>query len=149
MRRGSDDTPGETIHVRVDPDGESREYTKRRPVTYMKNGRRSNDFLQINVRMVTLVATLIGSLGVIGGALMAGLKWVVVPEIRNVVEEMGAPTRAKLLEQEALVARNHEIFRQHVIDAARMASDYPTRVELRDDLAEIKADLRAIRDRQR
>lgn len=132
----------ETMNVRASKDGEPQVYHRRRAVTYLKNGRRSNDYLQINVRAVTALAALFGALATIAGVVWGSVEFVAAPRLREAVRQQVAPIA------EALDAESRRMD-GHLVEVAQKSNLYVTREELRHDLDEIKQGIRDLRTERR
>lgn len=128
----------ETMNVRSSEGGEPQVFQRRRAVTYLKNGKRSNDYLQINVRAITVIAALVGALATIAGVVLGAVKFVAEPMLREAVQAQVAPFSL-------MVDAESKRLDAHFLEVAQKANLYVTREELRHDLDEIKQGIRDIR----
>lgn len=141
----------EVMHVTDKETGETLRYRRRRLGLWsFTNHAFTNDFVQGAVRKITLVRTALGLLGVVAGMLWTiiwgSYKYVIAPQqermIAAAVAQQLAPVVAQQQEQE-------HIFQQHLVDVAIQRSLFPTRVELKEDMTEIKAMIQRLEDRKR
>lgn len=111
-----------------------------------KNHAFANDFVQGAVRSITLVRAAIGLLIALGGMLWTIIwgcyKYVIAPQQERMISAAIAKQVGERLD------KDEELFRAHLIDVAMQRSLYPTRIELRDDMTEIKAMIQRLEDKR-
>lgn len=145
IRDGEDVPESEVMNVRLE-DGTKQRYRRRRMgAWHYKNGKLSNDFLEIVMRYATAIKIGFGAITTIVLAFWGINEAVILPQqermIERVVREVAAPMTAKQRELEGALAA-------HILAVAEQKVLYPTKVELKDDLDEIKATLEIIRSQQ-
>lgn len=111
-----------------------------------KNHAFSNDFVQGAVRNLTLVKAALGALSAFGVIVWAVFSsyytYVIAPQQERMISAAIAKQVGERLD------KDEELFRAHLIDVAMQRSLYPTRIELRDDMTEIKAMIQHLEDRR-
>lgn len=141
----------EVMNVTDKVTGETSRYRRRKLGLWsFTNHDFANDFVQGAVRKITLVRAGLGLLGVVAGmmwtVIWGSYKYVIAPQQERViaaaVAQQLAPVVARQEEQE-------RIFQQHLVDVAIQRSLFPTRVELKEDMTEIKAMIQRLEDRRR
>lgn len=145
IRDGEDVPESEVMNVHK-ADGTKERYRRRRMgAWHYKNGKLSNDFLEIVMRYATAIKVGFGAITAIVLAFWGINETVILPQqermIERVVREVAAPMAAKQHELENALAA-------HILAVAEQKVLYPTKIELKDDLDEIKATLEVIRSRQ-
>ena len=114
-----------------------------------KNHAFANDFVQGAVRNITLVRAGLGLLGVVAGMLWTIIwgtyTYVIEPRqermISSAIAEALAPISRRIDEDERL-------FREHLYDIERQRGLFPTKIELKEDMDEIKAALIRLEERR-
>ena len=83
--------------------------------------------------------------GVLGGVIWALYTYVIAPQqkiiLTSAIKEQVAPIVDRL-------DRDEQLFRDHLIDVASQRALYPTRAELREDIAETKAMIQHLEDKR-
>lgn len=133
---------GEDITIENGETGQRYAAKRRRGMTFLKNGKRSNDYIQSSIRVFSLVKAAALMLSAVGVLMLGILRWVALPQFKAAVAAEVAPIAERLTVDE-------EKFDQHLLEIANKSGLYPTREDLRRDLDEIKASLEAIRSRQK
>lgn len=133
---------GDDITIENKDTGQRYAGKRRRGIAFLKNGQRSNDYIQSSIRVFSLVKAAALMLAAVGGLLLGILRWVALPQFKAAVAAEVAPIADRLTIDE-------QKFDQHLLDVATRSALYPTREDLRRDLDEIKASLEAIRSRQK
>lgn len=140
----------EVMNVTDKETGETLRYRRLRLGLWnFKNHAFSNDFVQGAVRKITLVRAALGLLGVVAGMLWTILwgsyKYVIAPQqermIAAAIAEQLAPVVKRLSDDE-------KQFSEHLIDVERQRGLFPTKIELKDDMDEIKAALIRLESRR-
>lgn len=140
----------DVINVTDEATGETKRYRRRAFGLWgFKNHAFSNDFVQGAYKKATLVKAFCGALsaasGVLGGVVWVLYTYVIAPQqkiiLTSAIKEQVAPIVDRL-------DRDEQLFRDHLIDVASQRALYPTRVELREDIAEIKAMIQHLEDKR-
>lgn len=140
----------EVMNVTDKETGETLRYRRRRLGLWsFKNHAFANDFVQGAVRKITLVRAMLGLLGVLGGMLWTVIwgtyTYVIAPKqesmISAAIAEQLAPVVKRLNDDERL-------FNDHLIEVERQRNLFPTKIELKDDIDEIKAALIRLESRR-
>lgn len=122
-------------------DGETRRYQKRRMgMRGFRNGHFSNDFVEIVVKSWTIVKVVAGALATIVGAMWVLNERVILPQQQRMIERVVAEQLTPIIKRLGI---DEKLFREHLLDIEKQRSQYPTRDDLREDLSEIKAMIRA------
>jgi len=140
----------EVINV-TGEDGVVRRYRKRRMGLWnFRNHAFSNDFIQGAVKKITLVRATLGLLGVVAGmmwtVLWGSYKYVIAPQQERVIAAAVAQQLVPIVKEQE---EQERIFQQHLVDVANQRALFPTRIELKEDLTEIKAMIQRLEDRKR
>ena len=135
----------EVINVHQ-PDGTTQRYRKRRMGAWIfRNGKPSNDFLQVAVRYFTVIKVGVAALTAVAVAFWGINETIILPQqermIERIVKATADPMAQRQKELEGALAA-------HILSIAERSALYPTKVELKEDLDEIKATLEIIRSRQ-
>lgn len=133
---------GDDINIEDQDTGQRYSGKRRRGIAFLKNGKRSNDYIQSSIRVFSLVKAAALMLSAVGVLMLGILRWVALPQFKAAVAAEIAPLADRLTVDE-------DKFDQHILDVATRSALYPTRDDLRRDLDEIKASLEAIRSRQK
>ena len=133
----------EVMHVTDKETGETLRYRRRRLGLWsFTNHAFTNDFVQGAVRKITLVRAALGLLGVIAGMLWTvtwgSYKYVIAPQQERMIAAAVAEALAPVVNR---LDRDEQLFRDHLIDVERQRNLFPTKVEQKDDMDEIKAAL--------
>lgn len=141
-----EDVPESEVMNVQKADGTKERYRRRRMgAWYYKNGKLSNDFLEIVMRYATAIKVGFGAITAIVLAFWGINEAVILPQqermIERIVKETAEPLAVKQHDLEAALVA-------HILAAAEQRVLYPTKVELKEDLDEIKATLEIIRSRQ-
>ena len=140
----------EVINV-TGEDGVVRRYRKRRMGLWnFRNHAFSNDFIQGAVKKITLVRATLGLLGVVAGmmwtVLWGSYKYVIAPQQERVIAAAVAQQLVPIVKEQE---EQERIFQQHLVDVANQRALFPTRIELKEDLTEIKAMIQRLEDRKK
>lgn len=133
----------EVMHVTDKETGETLRYRRRRLGLWsFTNHAFTNDFVQGAVRKITLVRAALGLLGVVAGMLWTiiwgSYKYVIAPQQERMIAAAVAEALAPVVNR---LDRDEQLFRDHLIDVERQRNLFPTKVEQKDDMDEIKAAL--------
>jgi len=140
----------EVMHVTDKETGETLRYRRRRLGLWdFKNHAFSNDFVQGAVRKITLIRAALGLLGVVAGmmwtVLWGSYKYVIAPQqermIAAAIAEQLAPVVKRLNDDE-------KQFNDHLLDVEKQRGLFPAKIELKDDMDEIKAALIRLESRR-
>lgn len=140
----------EVINV-TGEDGVVRRYRKRRMGLWnFRNHAFSNDFIQGAVKKITLVRATLGLLGVVAGmmwtVIWGSYKYLIAPQQERVIAAAVAQQLVPIVKEQE---EQERIFQQHLVDVANQRALFPTRIELKEDLTEIKAMIQRLEDRKR
>lgn len=135
----------DVINVEL-PDGTVRRYHRRKMgFDKMTNGHMKNNFIQGAIKYSTVVKGIFGALLAIGGVFWLVNDRIIMPQQERMMQTV-------ISEQVKLVndrfEKNEDAFRDHLADVASQRLLYPTRVEIKGDMDEIKVLLAEIRARQ-
>ena len=136
---------GEDISIKDAATGREFVGKRRHGAQFMKNGNRSNDYLQFAIRLFTAIKVGIGALAAFIGAVAIVFEFLVIPQLEKKMDEVAKKTTAPIIEK---LEQDERLFQKHLIDVAERSALYPTRDDLRRDLGEIKSTLEMIRGRQ-
>lgn len=145
IRDGEDVPESEVMNVHK-ADGTKERYRRRRMgAWHYKNGKLSNDFLEIAMRYITFIKMGFAGISAIVLAFWGINETVILPQqermIERIVKATAEPMSQKQRELEGALAA-------HILSIAERSALYPTKVELKEDLDEIKATLEIISSRQ-
>lgn len=111
----------------------------------MKNGKLSNDYIRGAIRIFTLARAAVVFIVALCGALWALNEKVILPQQQRMIEATIASQLASVVRR---IEDGEKRFDAHLLAVAEQRSLYPTRVELKEDLAEIKAMIQMVGGRR-
>lgn len=140
----------EVMHVTDKETGETLRYRRRRLGLWsFTNHAFTNDFVQGAVRKITLVRAALGLLGVVAGMLWTiiwgSYKYVIAPQQERMIAAAVAEALAPVVNR---LDRDEQLFRDHLIDVERQRNLFPTKIELKDDMDELEAELIRLKGRR-
>ncbi len=108
-------------------------------IDHMKNGKFGNNFYQGAVRSVEILKMIGWFFGLLGTLLWGLTEWVLIPQIEHKIEvtarAVASPLDARLIVIEKLYA-------EHLLDIERKSRDFPTKADLKNEVDEIRDELR-------
>lgn len=117
--------------------GTAHEFHERAPFTWLKNDKRVNDYLLINIKAWKAVAGLCIAAGAILGTLHTTMVYVYEPRLRQTIQEQIRPLSLELATERA-------VMQEHLLDEARKQGDSVRRAELDAKLERIESKLDAL-----
>lgn len=128
------------------PDGTVRRQHKRRMGAWLfKNHSPSNDFYEVAIRYFTVVKASAAALVALGALYWLINDRIIMPQQERMIERIVAEQAAKIDNRFVV---NEQLFQAHLVDVANQRALYPTKLELRQDITEIKSMLEDIKRRQ-
>lgn len=128
------------------PDGTTQRYHRRRMGgRIFKNGKPSNDFYEVAIRYFTVVKASAAALVALGALYWLINDRIIMPQQERMIERIVAEQATKF---DSRFTANEQAFQSHLLDIANQRTLYPTKMELKQDIAEIKAALEEIKRRQ-
>lgn len=114
-----------------------------------KNHAFSNDFVQGAVRNLTLVKAALGALSAFGVIVWAVLSsyytYVIAPQQERVIL---AAVAAQITPMAQQLADDEKLFHAHLLYVSEQRALFPTRIELKGELTEIKAMIQRLEDKR-
>lgn len=145
MSTSRDDKERSGARLIIEPGGEVREYHARRTTGVVYNGKWWRNIFQLNMEFSKILATYIGSMLLIGGAMAGAGKWLFADKIKSEVKSV-------IREEVKSIAEESETTRltleRHLLEAKIAEITYTTDAELEARLHEIIERIRVLEDRQ-
>ncbi len=145
IEEGEEVDERDVINV-IGPDGKTQRFRRRKMGAFLfKNGKPSNDFYQVAIRYFTVVKAFAAALAAIGALFWLINDRIIMPQQERMIQSIIAE-QAKLVNDR--FEKNEGIFDAHLADIANQRLLYPTKLEMKDDMDDIKVMLAEIRSRQ-